>query len=288
MQPRAALAALAAFREEMRALVAEHAISLRQALGFDIEYAARRQDEERAQLEQIAASDQAGVAEKAHAFQQLLQLSERYTAELAQDQRRLAEASAREAARLALPFRLAFDEIGTGWKNAAIGLVEGTLDFRGAALEAARAVERGFVSMLESVVSKAAAGPLAGLLGGPTPAVGGGGGGVLGNALSRSIFGAPQQVGQFAATTANTTALAAHTAALTALGASLGVSTAAAGAGATALAGGAAAGSAAEGGGILGFLGGLFAFAKGGIVPSAARGWALPNFAGATPALLHA
>src|SRR5262249_49820086 len=104
------------------------------------------------------------------------QWRERSPAELAQDQRRLAEASAREAARLALPFRLAFDEIGTGWKNAAIGLVEGTLDFRGAALEAARAVERGFVSMLESVVSKAAAGPLAGLLGGPTPAGGRGGG----------------------------------------------------------------------------------------------------------------
>jgi hypothetical protein len=30
------------------------------------------------------------------------------------------------------------------------------------------------------------------------------------------------------------------------------------------------------------------AFARGGIVPSAAGGWALPNFAGATPALLHA
>jgi hypothetical protein len=36
------------------------------------------------------------------------------------------------------------------------------------------------------------------------------------------------------------------------------------------------------------FLGGLFAFADGGIVPSAAGGWVLPNFQGARPALLHA
>jgi hypothetical protein len=32
----------------------------------------------------------------------------------------------------------------------------------------------------------------------------------------------------------------------------------------------------------------LLGFARGGIVPSAAGGWALPNFAGSTPALLHA
>ena len=50
----------------------------------------------------------------------------------------------------------------------------------------------------------------------------------------------------------------------------------------------ATAASPAGSGGLFGLLGGLFAFAKGGIVPSAAGGWALPNFAGTTPALLHA
>ena len=55
------------------------------------------------------------------------------------------------------------------------------------------------------------------------------------------------------------------------------------------LAGGAAtAGAAAGGGGFFSWLGGLFSFAEGGIVPSAAGGWAVPNLAGATPALLHA
>jgi len=112
---------------------------------------------------------------------------------------------------------------------------------------------------------------------------------VLGGALSRWIFGLPQQVGQAAASGANTAALAANTAALTALTGALGASAATSGAGALAAAGGATAGAAAaEGGGFFGFLGGLLAFAKGGIVPSAAGGWALPNFPGAAPALLHA
>jgi hypothetical protein len=39
---------------------------------------------------------------------------------------------------------------------------------------------------------------------------------------------------------------------------------------------------------LFGALGGLLAFAGGGVVPSAAGGWALPNFPGARPALLHA
>ena len=59
------------------------------------------------------------------------------------------------------------------------------------------------------------------------------------------------------------------------------------GAGASLAGGATAAGAAAGGGGLFSWIGGLFSFAGGGIVPSAAGGWALPNFAGATPALLH-
>ena len=43
----AGAAAQAAFRLDMRKMVAERAISLRQALGFDIEYAAQRSELER-------------------------------------------------------------------------------------------------------------------------------------------------------------------------------------------------------------------------------------------------
>jgi hypothetical protein len=285
-------AGLAVFKSEMQELVAVHALSLRQALGFDIAYTAARSDEERARLEDALAGDATTLAEKAQTYRELIELSTRYGAEIARDQARLAEAARREADRVALPYRQAFDEIGAGWHSAVKGLIEGTESFGSAAGLVLRSVERGIVDMLGTTVSKLAAGPLAGLLGQEPPGTGQGVGDVLGGALSRWIFGLPQQVGQAAAganTAANTAALAANTAALTALTGTLGASAATSGAGALAAAGGgAAAGAAAEGGGIFGFLGGLLAFARGGIVPSAAGGWALPNFPGAAPALLHA
>ena len=278
-------AALAAFRADMQAMVAQRAVSLQQALGFDIEYTARRSGEERARLEEALAGDGATVAERAAAYGELVQLSTRYSAQLAQDQRRIAEAARREADQVARPYRQAFDEIGAGWQSAATGMIEGTLNFRSAALRVIQSVERGFVALAQTTLSRAAAGPLAALLGLGTPGAGAGVGDVLGNAAGRWLFGSPSQAGETAAAVSNTAALTANTAALGTLAASLGV--AGASSGAASLAGGAATG-AAGGGGLFGFLGGLFAFARGGIVPSAARGWALPNFPGATPALLHA
>jgi len=114
---------------------------------------------------------------------------------------------------------------------------------------------------------------------------------VLGNALGGWIgkqFGLGTLI-DTGGQAANTAALSANTAAVTALAATMGVGTAAVGGGAAAIGAGAAAagGAAASGGGLFGWLGGLLAFSKGGIVPSAAGGWALPSFAGATPALLH-
>jgi hypothetical protein len=204
-----------------------------------------------------------------------------------------AEIGRREADRIVRPYRHAFNQIGAGWQIAVSGLIEGTLSFRGAALRVAQSVQRSFLSMAQTTLSRAAAGPLAALLGLAAPAAGQGIGDVLGNAVGGWLFGMPQQVGAAAAGAANTAALAANTAALGALTASLGVSAVAGGASAlgglgsaVSLVGGTAA--AAGGGGLFGFLGGLLGFAGGGIVPSAARGWALPNFPGARPALLHA
>jgi hypothetical protein len=202
----------------------------------------------------------------------------------------------RDAARIVRPYQRAFDQIGAGWRSAVTGLVEGTMTFQTAALRITRSVESGFISLAQTTLSRAAAGPLASLLGLAAPTAGQGVGDVLGSAVGSWLFGTPQQLGQTATSTANTAALAANTAALSALTAALGASTATTGVGAlgslgsaASLAGGTAAvGSAAGGGGLFGFLGGLFAFAGGGIVPSAAGGWALPNFSGARPALLHA
>ena len=79
----------------------------------------------------------------------------------------MAEAARREADRIALPYRRAFDGIGEGWRHAMTGLIDGTLNFRGAALEVAQSVERGLMRMLQTTASRAAAGPLASLLGQP-------------------------------------------------------------------------------------------------------------------------
>jgi hypothetical protein len=290
---RSSASSAATYRADLRRMVAEHEISLREAIGLEIDYTAQRSSEERARLTNALVSDAAGLGGKASAYAELVAISDRYAAEVAYGQQRMAEVARREADRMAFPYRRAFDGIGDGWRYAMTGLVEGTLSFRGAALEVAQSVERSFIRMLQTTASRAAARPLASLLGQPAPVVGEGVSDVLGNAVGSWLFGAPQQLGAAAAATANTAALAANTAALGTLTASLGASAVAGSAsalgGAASLAGNAASvGAAAGGGGLFSFLGGLFAFAGGGVVPSAAGGWALPNFPGARPALLHA
>ncbi len=230
----AGAAAQAAFRVDMQRMVGERAISLRQALGFDIQYAAQRSELERANLEKTLASDAESVTTKSLAYAQLIELSGRYSAQLAQDQARLAAAGRNEADRFAQPYRQAFDEIGAGWHSAVAGLVEGTLNFQTAALRVAQSVERGFISIAQTTLSRAAAGPLAALLGLAAPAAGQGVGDVLGNALGGWIG---RQFG---------------------LGTLFDTGAAAAG------------GAAASGGGLFSWVGGLLAFSKGGIVPSAA------------------
>lgn len=276
-------AALATFKANMQAMVAAQALSRQQALGFDIEYTARQSAEERARLAELLAGDAATLADKAATYSALIDLSARYQVQVAQDQKRIADTARQEAERLAEPYRQAFDDIGAAWRAAVTGLVAGTVNFRGAALQVARSVEGGLIGMAQTTLSRAAAGPLAALLGQAAPRAGQGVGDVLGDAVSRLISGGPGQLGEAAATTANTAALTANTAVLGTFAASFGAAGALGGIG-----GAAVGGAAAGGGGLLGWLGGLFAFAGGGVVPSAAGGWALPNFAGSTPALLHA
>jgi hypothetical protein len=163
-----------------------------------------------------------------------------------------------------LRLKSAFDDVGRGWRSAARGLVTGQLSLGGAASRLGQSAETGLIDMAGSALARTVAGPLGALFGG-------------------SFAGIAGDFGRTAATAANTAALVANTAALAALGTALGATAAAGGIGAL---GGAA--GLAGGAGAFDFLGGLFAFEGGGIVPSAARGWALPNFVGARPALLHA
>ena len=301
-----------AFQADLRSMVAAHAISLDEALGFDIEYTARRSAEERARLAGILASDAATLADKAASYGELVEMSARYSAQLAQDRARVAETARREASTIARPYRRAFDEIGAGWRSAVVGLVEGTLDFRTAALRVARSVERGFIAMAQTTLSRAAAGPVASLLGLAAPAAGQGVGDVLGNAagswvgglVGQSATGAPQLGATTALTTvmaplppailANTSALLGLTAAVAAGAAASTTSAATTAGSALASAGGIVSAGANAGGflsGIGSFFGGIVSFlgfARGGVVPSAAGGWALPNFPGMQPAVLHA
>ncbi|HEV2303325.1 MAG TPA: hypothetical protein VGR91_17295 [Stellaceae bacterium] len=125
---------------------------------------------------------------------------------------------------------------------------------------------------------------LAQLLGVGTP------GGLFGTGIG-GVTGAGKEV----LLTANTTALGALTTAVAANTVALGGATAASATAASASGAGSALSAAGSAGGILsgiksigGFIGGIFGFERGGIVPSAASGWALPSFAGVQPALLHA
>jgi hypothetical protein len=156
----ASTATLAAFRANLQRMVAEHSISLHQAIGYDIEYTAQRSAQERERLTSALANDAATLADRTSNHAELVGLSERYATRLAQGQRRIAEAARREADRIALPYRQAFDEIGAGWRAAVTGLVEGTLTFGGAALQVAQSVESGFIGMLQTTASRATAGPL--------------------------------------------------------------------------------------------------------------------------------
>jgi hypothetical protein len=247
-------ATVAAFKADMQQMVAQHAISLGQALGFDIEYTAQRSAEERARLEAVLASDAATLSEKSASYAQLADLSARYSAQLAQDQMRIAQAAQRVAEKIAQPFKKAFDGIGTSFETAVTDLLlhKGTTQNIGRQLY--QSIVGQGVSLAGSTLSMAAAG-----------ALGGREGEGLGSYLSRQVAELILHSSLLAGILGNT--------AETAVASSAGAATSAAGS--------------VAGGGLFSWVGGLLGFAAGGIVPSAARGWALPNFAGATPALLH-
>jgi hypothetical protein len=148
----------------------------------------------------------------------------------------MSSATASAAAKMARGYTQAFDQIGAGWKRAAAGLLAGTMTWQQAGVAATRAVETGFVSLAETALSQAAAGPLAALLGLAAPAAGQGVGSVLGSGLS-GLIGKQFGLGNLLDTgdqAANTAALSTNTAALAALATTMAAGTAAVGGGAAA------------------------------------------------------
>jgi len=301
--------ALRRFRSAMQTMVDIKQISTQQALGFDIQYTAQLYDQLSDRLEAIVRTDGASLEEKQGVMAALMQLEAQYGETAAADQQKLADAARREADRIGRAYEQAFDRLGSGVQRTFNEMLTGQTTWAKGSARLMQEVETFFLDQIETMAAKWAASGLAGLAGGAVSsavtaaqAAGGSGlgaglmalvginqpGGLFGSGLFSGAGTAAEATALAANTTAlaaNTTAMATLTAALTGAAAASGGAAAASGLGA---AGAAAGGAAAGGGGFFAWLGGLFGFAKGGIVPSAAGGWVLPNFAGATPALLHA
>ncbi|MFI4947778.1 MAG: hypothetical protein ACHQC9_03140 [Alphaproteobacteria bacterium] len=151
-------ATVAAFKANMQEMVAAHRVSLDQALGFDIEYTAQRNSEERTRLEAVVAGDAATLAQKSASYGQLVELSARYSAQLAQDQMRVAEAAQKVAGQIAVSFRHAFDAIGGSLERALTDLLLHKGTRQNIAKELYQALVGEGVGLVGSTLGKAAAG----------------------------------------------------------------------------------------------------------------------------------
>ncbi len=301
-----------AFKNGMQVLVDSKQLSLQQALGDDIAYSSQVFEQEQARLGAIRDSDQAGVADREAAAKMMQEADARYVAQSSAQYRELADAARSQADRVAQSYEQAFDRIGGSVQRTFNEILTRQTTWAKGMTKIVQEVDTFFLEEIESMAAKWAASGLADLAGGAvSSAVSGAqatGASGLGAALT-SLVGINQPGGLFGtglmsgagsaattaqttAMTANTTALGTSTAAMTALTTALTGATAAdtTGAGASLAGGATTAGAVAGGGGLFSWLGGLFSFAGGGIVPSAAGGWALPNFVGRrrSPALLHA
>jgi hypothetical protein len=300
------------FKRDMQVLVDEKKITVQQALGFDIEYTAQLETQERQRFEAILNSDATTTADKLRTYQELMQLDARYAAQLAEDQKKIADDARAQAEKVQRSYEQAFDRLGHSAQSTFNQILTGQTTWQKGAARLLQEFETFFLEEIETIAAKWAASGLANLAGGAVAtavtgaqATGGTGlgaglmalvgigqpGGLFSSGLLSGTGGAAAAT-QTAAVTVNTTAVTALTTAVAGLTAAVGGAGAAAAAGgATAAIGGNVAGAVAGGSVGASGLGGLFSFlgfAKGGVVPSAAGGWALPNFAGATPALLHA
>lgn len=294
----------AAFKNGMQVFVDSKQLTLQQALGFDIDYTAQTLSQEAERFAAIRDNDQAAVEDRRAAIASLRQLEARYVAEVSDDYRRMADDARSQADHVARSYEQSFDRVGGSAQRSFNEILTGQTTWANGMKRMVKELETFFVEQVEAMAARWAASGLASLAGGgvanavaSAQATGASGlaagltaligidqpGGLFGSGLF-SGASAASATAQAAAVAANTTALGASTAAVAALTAALGGAAAAAGTSA----GASLVGGATAGGGLFPWLGGLLSFARGGVVPSAARGWALPNFAGATPALLHA
>lgn len=301
---------VATFKNNMQSMVDSKQLTLRQALGFDIDYSSQVFEQEQERLQAIRDSDDFTLADHQRVAQMMQVADARYAEQASEQYRQLADESRRQADRVARSYEAAFSRVGDTVQHTFNEILTRQTAWAKGMNRIVQEVDSFFLEQVEDMAAKWAASGLAGIAGGAVSGAvnaaqqtGGSGLGagltaLLGIGQPGGLFGTGLMSGagsaagatQAAAITANTTALGASTSAMAALTAALTGTAAAdtAGAGASLAGGAATAGAAAGGGGFFSWLGGLLSFAEGGIVPSAAGGWAVPNLAGATPALLHA
>jgi hypothetical protein len=249
-----------AFKNGMQILVDSKQLSLRQALGFDIDYTAQVFTQEEERLEAIRENDAASIEERRQAVAAMRQLEARYVAETSADYRRLADAARGQADQVARSYEQAFDRVGGSVQRTFNEILTRQTTWAKGMTRMVQEVETFFLEEVESMAAKWAASGLASLAGGAVASAVGSAqgtgasglaagltaliginqpGGLFGTGLLSGAGGA-SATAQAAAVAANTTALGASTTALTALTAALTGATAAEGTGAGAsLAGGA-------------------------------------------------
>ena len=256
---------LNAFERSMKLLVAQKQITLKQALGFDIEYTAQVEAQEKQRLQAFLSDDRLSAAEKKSYYDKLLALEADYDSKITEYQTEAANNSSRAWTDAAKQFSDSFAAAATDviTRTKTIG----------------QAFDQLTSSIIKDTLNSAIKSLFEGALGiGGGSGAGGGSGGILGG-LGQSLFGAGIS-GLFSS----------------AIG---GIFGGGGGgnqdfSGGTPGPGGSIGGAVTSGllgglfGKLFGGLGALFAFSGGGIVPSAAGGWAVPQLgSGGTLAQLH-
>ena len=273
---------LAGFRAVQEIKLALHQQTAREGIGAEITLAQQLYEQERTSLSALKdmAKASGNVAEQAKVERQERSLSYEWLTKILDLQKKLADDAKKTAEAWAQPFRQAVSSIGSDMEKTITDLVLNRGTSKDIWKNAYQSAVGGAINLGGSLLSKAGGY----LLGDRT---GKGLTDVLGDKLMGLFTNGPQVSLQV---TAN--ALLAEIAANTAISASTsGVSGAGSllsgGGGLLSFLGGASSvGSAAASGAGSGFLSGISSFFST-AVPSAAGGWALPSFAGATPALLH-
>src|SRR5579872_849997 len=104
---------LTVFKNDMQVMVDQKQLSLRQALGFDIQYTEQLHEQEAERLQAILTDDNQTDESRRKVLAALSELDARYAAQSSDDYRRAADEARAQADRLARSYEAAFDRVGS-------------------------------------------------------------------------------------------------------------------------------------------------------------------------------